>query len=464
MVKFSNSQLDQVFLAYDIRGQVPDQLNEEFYEQLGKAFVTFLNAKKIAVGYDIRPDSKVFTSAFIKGATSLGCDCINVGEISTEMIYFITGARVELDGGAVITASHNPAGWNGCKMVGHGASPISEEYGLKEIKELMLADKFQQSSTIGKISEENIYPAFKEKILSFIGAIKIKPLKIVVDAGNGIGGKIFDYVFGQLPLDVIKMYFEPDGMFPNHVPDPLKEENVAEIKERTVEEKADIGIAIDGDADRVFFIDNKGRNPSGVYTGALFARYFLKSNPGEKIIHCVRVAFAMRKEAEKAGGIPIMNRVGHSPFKKRMKEEKAIFAAEMSSHFYYRDFYNADSGMITIALMLKMLSQGLDFDKEMDYMYETYPDSGEVNYVVDDVQGTIEKVEAAYKDGKIIKIDGVSVEYDDWRFNLRPSNTQPLIRLNVEGKTEDVIVENFRKIEKIIGGKRDNLPRLTALQ
>lgn len=464
----TKNNLDLVFKAYDVRGETPSQLDEPFFSALGKAFATYLHAKKIIVGRDIRTDSVKFQNAFIHGALSAGCEVIDIGEVATEMLYFAVGDDQTSDGGAVITASHNPSGWNGCKMVGKGSIPISGEAGFTEIKKLILSDHSSKSN-VRKIArraqKRNIYPGFKQKVFSFIGATTIKPLKIVVDAGNGVGGKIFDYLFSGLQLDVTKMYFQPDGSFPNHDPDPSKEENVTEIIKKTVELGADIGIALDGDADRVFFIDNRGRHPSGAYTGTIIARHFLRQHPGEKIIHCPRLKWVLTKEIKKAGGVPVVSKIGHTNFKKLMREANAIFAPEASSHFYYRDFYYCDSAMITIATMLRLLSEGLDFDKEMDYIYKTYPNSGEVNYVVKTAASALTKIENSFvKSGHIVDhLDGISIDFKDWRFNLRGSNTQPLLRLNVEGKTKEAVIKGFRKIEKMISGTRDNVPGLAEL-
>lgn len=456
--------LDGVFHAYDIRGEVTSQLDENFFEVLGKAYVTFLKAKKIVVGNDIRPESVSFKEAFIKGALSLGVDVVDIGEVATEMIYFASGSNLEYDGGAVVTASHNPSGWNGCKMVGKGAIPLSGDYGLKEIKELMIQNNFTNSDKAGTLTKIDIYPDFKEKVLSILEGVEIKKLKVVVDAGNGIGGKMFDYIFGEMPFEVTKMYFEPDGTFPNHVPNPLEEENVIEIKAKTKELNADIGIAIDGDADRVFFIDSKGRNPDGAYTGSILARKILEKNPGEVILQDPKLIWAIAKEVIKVGGKPIQIKTGHSFFKAAMREHNAIFGVELSSHIYFRDFYSADSGMMAIAYMIKFLSEGLDFIKELDYLYSTYPTSGEVNYKVNNNAEIIKTIEEKFKDAKISKIDGISIEYPEWRFNLRGSNTQPLLRLCMEAESKDLIVEHFKEVEKLIGGTRDNKPQLAELQ
>ncbi|MBD3280708.1 phosphomannomutase/phosphoglucomutase [Candidatus Dojkabacteria bacterium] len=469
MSTITKQQLDSVFHAYDVRGRDPEELNEEFFETLGKAFVTYLDAKKIVVGNDIRKSSELYKKAFTKGATSVGCDVIDIEEIATEMLYYTTGKyKDEFDGGATVTASHNPPGWNGCKMVSKSASALSSDKGLDEIKELMLTGDFRESDKQGEVNKKDVYPEFKEKVLSFLEGNEIKPLKIVVDAGNGIGGKMFDYVFGDLPLEVIKMYFEPDGDFPNHTPNPIEIENVIEIMDKTNELQADIGIAIDGDADRTFFVDNKKRNPDGIYTGSIFIKHFLEKYPGGKIVMDPRVTGPIIEELEKYGGEAVMSKAGHSFYKSKMKETGAVFGLENSSHFFFKDFYYADSGMIIIAIMLKLLSEGLDFDERLDYLFKKFPKSGEVNYEVENTKDTIAKVEEYvkenYPDAEFDYIDGIAVELDSWRFSLRPSNTQPLLRLNLESHDKQTVVERFKEIEKIIGGKRNNLPPMEELR
>ncbi len=462
-MKYTAEDLDKVFKAYDIRGLTETQLDDEFYYNLGKAFVTFLKAKNIAVGFDIRNESIRYSKQFIKGATECGCNVFRIGEIATEMLYFAVGSDTKLDGGVSITASHNPAGWNGCKMVGKDATAISEVSGLKEIENIMISGEYMNSSEIGKVEDKDIYPSFKEKILSNLEGIGVNPMKIVVDAGNGIGGKVFDYVFEDLNLDLTKLYFEPDGRFPHHSPDPVKEENVKDLKAKVLELKADLGIAIDGDADRVFFIDSRGRHPEGTFTAAIFAKHFVKKNKGAKIIHDVRVIWPIVKEVEKLGGAPIACRAGHSFFKEKMREEDAVFGAEFTSHFYYKNYYYADSGMTSIAIMFKLLSQGMNFEKELDYLYANYHNSGEVNYKSDNQEKVIETIRSEYSDGKLSEIDGISIEYPDWRFNLRSSSTENVLRLNVEALSEELLKEKFLILEKHINGIRQNKPSNPAL-
>lgn len=454
------------FHAYDIRGLISEGLDSEFFYKLGKGFVTYSQAQRIAIGYDIRPESYEFQQAFIKGAVELGCDVIDIGMVATEMLYFVVGSDLTLDGGVTITASHNPEGWNGCKMVGPSARAIGIGFGLEQIENIVNTEAFASfAEQKGKIIKKNIYPEFKRKVKSFITVDKLKDMRIVVDAGNGIGGIIFDYVFGDLlSLQVTKMYFEPDGRFPNHVPDPLKLENIKELMERVVADNADLGIAIDGDADRVFFVDSKGRNPSGAFTGSIFIQHLLSKYPGELILHEPRLTRAIKNSIKTAGGKMLEVKAGHSFIKREMKERNALFTAEMSSHFFYRDFYYADSGMVTIALMFDMLTNGLDFDAALDKLFSKYPNSGEVNYQIKNKEVLFEQLKTKYHDGVLTQTDGISIDYPNWRFNLRGSNTQSLVRLNVEADTKELVVKKFKEIEALISVARENDPALDELR
>jgi len=474
--------LDTIFRAYDIRGRYPSELNSEFYENLGKAYATFFKPNKVVVGYDIRPESIEMKNSLAKGLCEMGCDVVDAGEIPTEALYFATGEYPEIfDGGMVVTASHNGTGWNGCKLVARNAKPISSTSGLMDLKKIIIENEYEKvRDQKGTVSEMDVMPEYKKKVLSFINLEKKKLLNIIVDAGNGIGGKVFDYIFGDLEintgnstdnemgvLNIDRMYFEPDGTYPNHVPNPMEEENVEEIKKRVVETGADFGIAIDGDADRAFFIDKKGRRPDGVYVGVLLAKNILKNkSDNKKIIHDPRITWPFIKEAQKLGAEVYQSMAGHSFFKAAMAEKQALFGAEASAHFYYQDFYNCDSGMVTIAQMLNMYFEGFELTREVDYLFENYPNSGEVNYRVENAIVLIHQIEEFYeKQGaKIEKIDGLSVEFDDWRFNLRMSNTQPLLRINLEAKTKELVIEKFLEVEKMIGAVRDNLPALEELR
>jgi phosphomannomutase len=460
--------LNSIFRAYDIRGKYPSELNKEFYENLGKAYVTLFKPKKVVVGCDMRPESVELKMALVKGVRQMGCDVVDLGEIATEILYFAVGEYCDsFDGGFVITASHNGVGWNGCKIVGKNAKFVSGITGLMDLKRIILEGKYEKvSDKNGSLEKLDVYPPYRDKVLSFITSKNKRPLNIVVDAGNGMGGKLFDYVFDKLDINIERMYFEPDGTYPNHEPNPMEEENVSEIKLKVVASGADFGIAIDGDADRVFFIDKKGRRPDGAYTGVLLARSILeKGGENKRIIHDPRITWPFIGEAEKIGAETTQSVAGRSFLQQAMAEKMAIFGAEASSHFYYRDFYNCDSGMITIANMLNMYYEGFELTKEVDYLYENYPNSGEVNYGVENSPEFVSKIENHYRKdgGRIEKIDGLSVEFENWRFNLRVSNTQPLIRLNLEATDKRTVIEKFLEVERMIGAKRDNVPALDEL-
>ncbi len=459
--------LDNVFRAYDIRGKCPEELDKEFFYLLGKAYATKFKPTSVVVGNDMRPESFNFKQSLTRGLIESGCNVTDIDEIGTEMLYFTVGEYSALyDGGLVITASHNPIGWNGCKLVARNSKPIGKASGLWDLKEIIKSSAYEKvSDSPGDLSDYYVYPDFKKKVLSFLNSDEARDLKIVVDAGNGMGGKIFDYVFGDLDLSVTRMYFVPNGLFPNHIPDPMKEENVRELRKRVLEEKADFGIAIDGDADRVFFIDKKGRKPNGVYLGVLLARYLLKNSENKKIIHDPRITWPFEKEAEKLGAQTFKAVAGHSYFKEKMAEKKALFGAEASSHFYYKKFYNCDSGMVTIALVLQMYFEGFELTEAVDELFEKYPNSGEVNYQVSDPDRIFREIEHYYKDlgAEISHIDGLSVGFKDWRSNLRRSNTQPLVRLNLEGISREIVVEKFKEVESLIDSPRDNSPSLPEL-
>lgn len=463
----TRENLDSIFRAYDIRGRCPQELSADFFFDLGCAYATRFKPASVVVGNDIRPESMHFKRSLIAGLLDSGVDVTDLGEISTEMLYFAAGEYTNVyDGGLVVTASHNPSGWNGCKLVGPGAIPIGKASGLLDLKKIIIDESYEKvSQEHGNLSDFYVYPEYKAKVRSFLTSKKLPELKIIVDAGNGIGGRVFDYVFGDLDLDVTRMYFVPDGNFPHHVPHPAEEENVVELKKRVLEEKADLGMAIDGDADRVFFIDKKGRKPDGVYTGVLLARHLLKSSTNKRIVNDPRLTWPFEKEADKFDAETFLSVAGHSYFKQKMAEKRALFGAEASAHFYYRDFYNCDSAMVTIALMLQMYSEGFELTPAVDELFEKYPNSGEVNYKVDDADKMLEKLESHYagQSPKISHVDGVSIEFEDWRFNLRKSNTQPLIRLNLEAKDKAAVIERFREVEALIGFPRENSPVLKEL-
>ncbi|BCX13974.1 MAG: phosphomannomutase [Candidatus Dojkabacteria bacterium] len=454
-MKFKLQSLQKVFKTYDIRGIIGDVLDENFYYYLARALSTYLNAKTIVVGRDFRDSSVKFYEAFINGLIDSGTNAIELNEIPTEVLYFTVGIlQGKVDGGVTITASHNPSEYNGCKMVFGDVSPIFMEKGMSEIIEIMREAKYKKTNAKGKRIVQSIDP-FIEFIQSNLKNIEIPRLKIAIDAGNGLGGKFFDIVFGDLPFEVHRMYFEPDSSFPNHVPDPLKIENTLDLTNTIKNGEYDLGIALDGDSDRVFFFDKFGNASSGLYTGSMIAEFLLKSYPGEIILHDARVNRAIRETVIKAGGKPMVSVSGHAYFKQSLKKYNAIFGAEQSSHFFYRDFFYADSAFYTMSLFFKMYSFGFDFAEKLKFLIENYPVSGEVNFKVQNIDETLQKIENSL-DLKPEKVDGLSYHTDKWSANIRKSNTEPILRLNVEGNDINSIIEGFRLFENLIGGERLN--------
>ena len=429
-----------IFKAYDIRALYPTQIHGEVARRVGRAFVDYLGAKRIAVGRDVRLSSPEIASAFIEGARRQGAEVVDIGIASTDMMYFHVASQ-SLDGGAIITASHNPKEYNGIKMVRAGAYALSGDAGIKEIKEALTAGRFaDKGDGQGAVVQREIIAEYAKHCLSFIDASVVPRLKAVLDTGNGMGALGASAIFPQLPLDLVKMYFDMDGTFPNHPPDPLEEANRREIMERVVSEKADLGLAWDGDADRCFFMDDTGSFVPGDFVTALLGESFVRKFPGAKIVYDVRASRAVRDRVEAAGGVALMNRVGHAFIKKRMREENAVFGGEVSGHFYFRDNWYADNGMIPALLVLELL--GLEkkrFSQLVATLRERYHISGEINSKVADVPRALARLEEKYRDARIEKMDGINIDYDDWHFNVRGSNTEPLLRLNLEAYTQDAM-------------------------
>ncbi len=423
-----------IFKAYDVRGIHPGQINGEIARRIGAAFVDYLGAKRIAVGRDVRVSSPEIAGGFIAGAASRGCVVTDVGVASTDMLYFAVASQ-ELDGGAIITASHNPKEWNGIKMVRQGALALSGDAGIKEIKEAILAGRYAEAGDPGRptVASRSITEDYARHCLSFIDVGRVPRLKAVLDTGNGMGGVGAEAILPRLPLATVKMYFTLDGTFPNHPPDPLEEANRRELMQRVVQEQADIGIAWDGDADRCFFIDDTGQFVPGDFVTALLGESFCRKQPGATIIYDVRASRAVQDRVSAAGGRALVNRVGHAFIKKRMRDENAVFGGEVSGHFYFRDNWYADNGMIPALLVLEMLGvEGKPLSAILAPLRERYHISGEINSKVADPAAAVGRIEQRYKDARIAKLDGISVDYDDWHFNVRASNTEPLVRLNLE--------------------------------
>ena len=440
-----------IFKAYDVRAVYPTQINGEVARRIGRAFIDYLGGapKRIAVGRDVRLSSPEIAGSFIEGARSEGAEITDIGVVGTDMMYFHVASQ-DLDGGAIITASHNPKEYNGIKMVRRGALALSGDAGIKEIKEAIMAGRFADKGTReGKVVSRTISDEYADHCLKFIDVGKVPRIKAVLDTGNGMGAIGATALFKRLPVELVKMYFDLDGTFPNHPPDPLEEANRREIMERVAAEKAQIGMAWDGDADRCFFVDDTGEFVPGDFVTALLGESFVRKFPGSKIVYDVRASRAVRDRVEAAGGTPLMNRVGHAFIKKRMRDEDAVFGGEVSGHFYFRDNWYADNGMIPALLVLELLGrEGRKLSELLAPLRSRYFITGEINSKVADVAGALRRIEERYGDGEITKMDGVSVDYPDWHFNVRPSNTEPLLRLNLEAYSQ---ADMLRRRDEVLG-------------
>ena len=430
-----------IFKAYDVRGVYPGEVNEEAAHGIGCAFVAYLKARRIAVGRDMRLSSPALAAAFIEGAIAQGADVVDYGMIPTDMLYFAV-ARDGHDGGVQITASHNPKQYNGMKMVRKEAFPLSGEEGLLEIRQMLEGDALPpKASRRGQVSRKDVLGVYVDHVMKFIDASAVKPFNVVLDAGSGMGGLVAPKLFERLPCRTTRLCFEIDGRFPNHEANPLIEENRRDVVERVIAEKADVGIAWDGDADRCFFIDGEGGFVPGDFVTALLAEAFLLKHPGSTIIYDLRASHAVRDIVAHYGGTALMNRVGHAFFKRRMRETNGIFGGEVTGHYYFRDNFYADNGFIPALLMLELMSRkGQSLKELLTPLEEKYFISGEINTKLkhmNEVPAKLQAIAARYADGRQYDLDGLSVEYADWHFNVRPSNTEPLLRLNLEATTKD---------------------------
>lgn len=445
------SQEITCFKAYDVRGRIPDQLNEEIAYRIGRAYADFLKPKKVVVGYDIRLSSQQICQALINGLNDSGVDVSNIGQCGTEEIYFAT-SHLNMDGGIVVTASHNPKDYNGMKFVKEDSKPISSDTGLKEIKTLAENNNFSSVENKGTTTPIDVKQAYIEHLLSYIDVSSLKPLKVVCNAGNGGAGLVIDLLEKYLPIEFIKVHHEADGNFPNGVPNPLLEENRQSTIDAILEHKADLGIAWDGDFDRCFFFDEKGIFIEGYYIVGLLAETFLKKHPGEKIIHDPRLSWNTVEVVEQFGGETVLCKSGHAFIKEKMRDVNAIYGGEMSAHHYFRDFFYCDSGMIPWLLVSELLSvSGRKFSSLVEKRMQAFPASGEINREVEDAQKALEKVQTVYDEASIGAdfTDGLSMDMGEWRFNLRMSNTEPVIRLNVESKADQELMEI--KTQEILG-------------
>jgi phosphomannomutase len=442
----------KVFKAYDVRGVFPSELNEEGAYAIGRAYAEQFEPKQVAVGRDMRLSSPPMAAAVISGVADAGVDVVDTGMVGTEMLYFAVG-ELDLDGGVAVTASHNPKEYTGMKIVRRGALPVGGESGLMEIRDRALQGSFDAHPK-GAIRVESVYPAFVEKVLSFVDGSAVKPLRVVVDAANGMAGAMLPPLLERLPVDAVRCYFEPDGTFPNHEPNPLLPENREFIVAKVTEEKADLGIAFDGDADRCFFVDDSGEFVAGDFVTALLAESMLEKEPGRKIIYDVRASWAVRDTVKAAGGVPLVNRVGHAFIKHRMREEDAVFGGEVSGHYYFRDFNYADSGMIPALLMLELVSKKANRLSEILRPYrERYFITGEINSRVDDVALKLQELKEHFSgQGEVSHLDGISIVAEDWHLNVRPSNTEPLLRLNLEALDRELMERKRDEALAIIRG------------
>jgi phosphomannomutase len=447
---------EQIFKAYDVRGLYGDDIDEDTSEQLGRAFVRVLadlagkdaGDLRVGLGRDMRLTAPDLSERYKKGMTSEGAHVLDAGQVGTEMLYFLVGSR-GLDGGLMCTASHNPKAYTGAKLVREGAIALSGDSGIQDMRR-MVESGMGESPGGGSSEDVDVYGEFHAAAMKFIDPANVKPMKVVVDGGNGMGGPMVGPLLDQLPLDLVKLYWEPNGEFPDHEPNPMLEENRRFIVDKVRETGADLGIAWDGDADRCFFVDDTGRFVDGDFLTAILAEHLLAKKPGSAILYDVRASRAVPDIVAAAGGTAHANRVGHAFFKTRMRDEGAIFGGEVSGHYYFHDFYNADSGTVPALLILEKLSvEGKKMSELLEPLRSKYFISGEINSEVEDGEAKMKELEDRFSDGEISHLDGTSVDYPDWHFNVRPSNTEPLLRLTLESLVSEEDME--RRRDEVLG-------------
>ncbi|HKE83177.1 MAG TPA: phosphomannomutase/phosphoglucomutase [Vicinamibacterales bacterium] len=440
-----------IFKAYDIRGLYPDEIDEDVARLVGRGFVAYLGAARIGVSRDMRVSSPTLAEAFIEGALSQGADVIDYGMLPTDVMYFAVVSD-GLDGGAQITASHNPKQYNGIKMVRREALPLSGDAGIGDIRDMIARNTLPPPGRRGRLTRRDVMPEYVEKVMSFIDPGIIWPFNAVLDAGSGMGGLVAPLLFDRLPCRTTRLCFDVDGTFPNHEANPLIEENRQDITAEVMRQKADIGIAWDGDADRCFFIDGSGEFISGDFITALLAESFLLKHGPSTIIYDLRASHAVKDTVARYKGRALMNRVGHAFIKQRMRQEDGIFAGEVTGHYYFRDFYYADNGFIPALLILELMSKKNQSLRDLLQPFrERYFISGEINTKlasIDEVPKKLAHIQSRYQDAKIATMDGVSVDYPDWHFNVRGSNTEPLLRLNLEAATPQLMA---RRRDEVLG-------------
>lgn len=445
------------FKAYDIRGRVPDELNEDIAFRIGRAYAAFLRPRAVVVGRDIRLTGPALSAALGRGLTSAGVDVLDIGLCGTEQVYFAT-FDLEADGGIMVTASHNPADYNGMKLVRKGARPISGDSGLREIQALAEAPETMRDKSVtpGMVRRVDISERYITHLLRYVDTARLKPFTVVCNAGNGCAGPVIDMLERHLPFRFRKLCFQPDGRFPNGVPNPLLPENRAVTAEAVRREGADLGIAWDGDCDRCFFFDEKGVFVEGYYIVGLLAKHMLSRHPGARIIHDPRLTWNTVEIVTEAGGTPVKSKTGHAFIKERMRAEDAVYGGEMSAHHYFRDFAYCDSGMIPWLLVLQLMSDtGHRLSELVEERKQRYPISGEINRVVTAPAAVMARVRAYYEAGalRVDETDGIGLEFAEWRFNLRMSNTEPVLRLNVESRGDaGLLREKTAEVLNLVGG------------
>lgn len=444
----SAATVGPLFKAYDVRGIVPDELNPEIAYRIGRALVTWLQVDHICVGRDMRVSSPALAGGLIDGILDQGADVTDIGLISTDGLYFAVG-KFGYPAGVMITASHNPGEYNGFKICREEARPLSLDDGLDKIRDLVIANDFSDPESTGKRMERDVVEDFVNHALSMIDLDAVKPFKIAVDAGNGMAGRIVPSVFDRLPCELIPLYFELDGTFPNHPANPIELENVRDLQRTILKENADMGIAFDGDADRMFILDERGQFVGGDMVTAMVSRLLLEKHPGAAVVYNLICSRTVPEVIEAAGGVPVRSRVGHSYIKGLMRQHDAIFGGEHSGHFYFRDNWYADSGLIAFLTVLELLSKADTTVSKFLEPIDTRHRSGEINYEVLDADAIFAAAREKFSDATIDTLDGLTVEYPTWWFNLRSSNTQPLVRLNVEADTAEGLVTAINEVGSI---------------
>lgn len=443
--------LDRIFKAYDIRGRVDTgDLTADVARAVGAGFAGIIDETTVAVGRDCRASSPALADGFIDGLRTAGKDVIDVGEVSTDVIYFVAGARSVA--GAMVTASHNPPEYNGIKLCRSGAVPVGEESGLLEIKATVASGGTPDARDMGDLAFEDVRDAYADHLCSIVDPGRIPALTVALDGGNGMAGAVLPHLLDRLPLSTLDLYLEPDGTFPNHPANPIDPANLVEVQAMVIDGGADLGVAFDGDADRAFFIDDEGRPLSGSTTTALIARWFLGRHPGAAIVHNLITSRAVPEVVSAAGGTPVRTRVGHSFIKEVMADTRAVFGGEHSGHYYFRDNFRADSGLLAMLVLLRVLGEDGRPLSEIRTDVEPYAQSGEINLDVEDKEAAMERVVRHFPDAGIDRLDGVTIDLGDRWLNLRPSNTEPVLRLNVEAPDEAAVDALTGEVRGVLGG------------